>query len=247
MLQPGPQALTPNRVIARAINAVHDKFEDALIAEWDIRADSAKIRNAIQPLRNRCRQCKKPAGGIGGDICTCQTTIGYERCLSNPRITLLGLLRERCHCVLASVSLTKFVEQITSIGVASGCDLDWVEGQIEELRPSLSRVCRKWIIGVCPPPLPSTGQLPVWMKHHGVLLEAELHRSLGTGDSEAEFILIEAEMAPYFEEAKKAALDQASIQMAQVVRVVPERAPRRRARQDVTAASGGGDNAGQPK
>lgn len=227
MPQAGPQA--------RAIKAVLGNFEDGLVAEWDIRVDSAEIRNAKQPLLSRCRQCKKPAAGNGGDICKCETKIGYERCLSNPRNTFLRLLRQRCQSVLASVSLAKFVEQITNIGVANGRDLDWVEGQIQGLGPSLSRVCRRWIVGVCPPPCPETGHLPAWLKDHGVILGLEEHR-LSSDDSEAEFVQIEDQIAPYFEEAKKAALDQASIRMAQVVRPVAERPPRKRARQDITAA-----------
>jgi hypothetical protein len=237
MLQAGPQDRTANRVFARAIKAVHDRFEYALGAEWDVRADSAKVRNAMQALPNRCLQCKKPAAGISGDICTCKGTMGTERCLSNPRNTLLELLRQRCQSVLASVSLAEFVEQITRIGVANGSDLEWVEGQIYGLRPSLSRACRKWIVGVCPDPFNYTGQLPAWLKKDDrVILEAELYRSLSSEDAEAELVLIEAQIALHFEEAERAALDQASIQMAQAVRLVPERAQRKRARQDITAA-----------
>ena len=236
MQQAGRQARTPNRVIARAIKAVHDKFEDALVAEWDIRTDSAKIRNAMYPLPNRCQQCEKPVAGIGGDICACKTRTGTERCLSNPRNALREMLQQRSQSVSTSVSLAKFVEQITGIGVANGRDLYWVEGQIQGLRPSFSRACRKWIVGVCPPPFNDTGQLPAWLKDDGVILDAELHRALSSDDSEAELVLMEAQVAPYFEEAKKVALDQASIQMARVVRHVPEHAPRTRARQDVTAA-----------
>jgi len=236
MSQAALQARTPDCVIARAIKAVHDKFEDALLAEWNIRAASGTVRNAIQALPNRCRQCKKAAAGLG-DICTCKTTTGYERCLSNPRDTLLGLFRQRCQSVLASVSLAKFVEQITSIGVANSRDLDWIEDQIEELRPLLARVCRKWIIEVCPPPFRDTGQLPAWWKVNGVILDTELHRSLSSDESETELALLDSQIAQHcFDEAKKAALDQASIQMAQVVRPAPEPAPRKRARQDITAA-----------
>ena len=52
------QAREINRVLTHAIKAVHDKFENALVAEWDVRGDAAKIRNAMHPLRNRCKQCK---------------------------------------------------------------------------------------------------------------------------------------------------------------------------------------------
>ena len=228
------QAREINRVLRHAIKAVHDKFENALVAEWDIRGDSAKIRNAMEP-RNRCQQCKKPVAGIGA-ICECKTKTEYERCLSNPRNTLLELLRQRCQSILVSVSLAKFVEEITGIGVANSRDLDWVEGQIHALRPSLSRIFRKWVVGVCPPPFNDTGLIPAWLKDDGVILEAELRRSLSADDSEAQLVLIEAKIAPHFEEAKKAALDQASIQMAQVVRLVPEHAPRKRAGQSITAA-----------
>lgn len=236
MLQAGPQDRTANRVFARAIKAVHDRFEYALGAEWDVRTDSAKIRNAMKALPNRCLQCKKPIAGVSGDICTCKGRMGTERCLSNPRNTLLELLRQRCQSVLASVSLAEFVEQITRIGVANGRDLGWVEGQIHGLRPSLSHACRKWIVGVCPDPFNYTGQLPAWFKDDGVILGAESYRSLSSDDSEAELVLIEAQIAQHFEKAERAALDQASIQMAQVVHLFRERAPRKRARQDITAA-----------
>lgn len=237
MSQAVPQARTPNRVIARAIKAVHDQFEDALVAEWNIRADSAAIRNATQVLPNRCRQCKKVAAGTGGDICACKTRTGLERCLSNPRDTLLSLLRQRCKSFLASASLAKFVEQITSICVANGRDLDWIESQIQELRPSLSHVCRNWIIGVFPTPFRDTGELPAWWKVNEVILDSEFHRSLSSDDSEAELVLIDAQIVQHsFDDAKKVALDRASFQMAQAVRPVPERAPRKRARQDITAA-----------
>ncbi len=236
MPQTGAQARTPVRVIACAVKAVNDRFEDALAAEWNIRADSAMIRNAMQVLPIRCRQCKKPIAATWGDICTCRTTTGYERCLSNPRDTLHELLRQRCQSVLASESLAKFVEQITGIGVANGRDLDWVDGQIQGLKPAFSRVCRRWIIGVCPPPFTQTGLLPRWWKHEEVILDTESEQSLSSDDSAAELVLIEAEIAQYFEKATKAALDQASIQMAQVTRTVRERASRKRARQDITAA-----------
>lgn len=218
MSQAVPQGRTPDGVIARAIRAVHDQFEDALVAEWNVRADSAAIRNASQALPNRCRQCKKAAAGTGGDICACKTRTGLERCLSNPRDTLLSLLRQRCQNFSASASLAKFVEQITSIGVADGRDLDWIESQIQGLRPSLSRVCRKWIIGVCPAPFRDTGQLPAWWKVNEVILDSEFRRSLSSDDSEAELDLIDAQIVQHsFHEAKKAALDRASIHVNRVV------------------------------
>jgi hypothetical protein len=121
------QAPAINRALAHAIKAVHDNFESALVAEREIRGDAAKIRNAMHPLRNRCQQCKKPVAGVG-DICEGKTKTESERCLSNPRNTLLELLRRRCQRVSASASLAKFVQQITSIGIANGRDLNWVEG-----------------------------------------------------------------------------------------------------------------------
>ena len=229
------QTLATNRVLARAIEALHDKFDKALIAEWDIRGDSAKIRNAMQPLRNRCRTCKKPVAGIG-DICECRKKTEYERCFSNPRDILLDLLHQRCQSVLGSESLSKFVDQITAIGVANGHDLNWIEDQIHQLRPSLSQTCRKWMLGICPPSFSGTGLLPAWLRKDGVILEEELHRTLSSGDSEAEFDLIEAQTAHHFDEAERAALDQASIQIVQALRPVPARVPRVRARQDIIPA-----------
>jgi hypothetical protein len=226
----------PDSVIERAVETLHNGFADALSAEWDIQADSAKVRNAMQPLPNRCRQCKKPAAGFGISVCTCKDRVEYERCLSNPRETLLDLFRQRCQSVLRSVSLATFVEQITNIAIANGRDLDWVEGQIRELWPSCSRVCRKWIIDVCPPPFMQTRQLPAWFRDHGVVVDADSHRALSSDDSEAEFRRIEGAVEPYFEEAYKKAVHQASIQIAKVAYPVHERVPRGRARQDLTAA-----------
>ena len=229
------RALTTKRILSRSIKAVHCNFENALVAEWATSGDAAKIRNAMAPLRNRCQQCKKPVAGVG-DICECKTKIEPERCLSNPRSALLELLRQRCQSILGSKSLAKFVEEITRIGVANSRDLEWVEGQIHGLRSSFLRAGRRWIIGVLPPPFNDTGLLPAWLKNDGVILEAELHRSLSSDDSEAELLLIEAQIAQHFEEAESAALDQASIQIAQVVRPVPEQARQKRARQDIIAA-----------
>ena len=224
---------TANRAIADAINALKNQFEAALIAEWDIETDAAKVRNAMQVLPNRCVQCKKRPEGFGGDPCTCKPRPKYERCLVNPRNTLLELLRQRCRGVSTSRSLAEFVEQITRIGVANGRNLVWVKGQIRGLRRSLSRVCRMWIIGVCPPPFRDTGQLPQWFKDDGEIVGDNSSRGLSSEESEAELALIEAGIEEYFEAAKSAALDQATIQMAQVDR---ERMPRKRARQDITAA-----------
>jgi hypothetical protein len=230
-----PQAPTTEESLSRAIEAVHNKFENALVAEWATTGDAAKILNAMEPLRNRCQQCKKPVAGVG-DICECKTKIVPERCFLNPRNALLDLLRQRCQSILVSVALAKFVEEITGIGVANSRDLDWVEGHIHGLRSSFLRVARRWIIGVCPPPFNDTGLLPAWLKNDGVILEAELHRSLSSDDSEAELLLIEAQIAQWFEEAERAALDHASIQIAQVVPLVPEQARHKRARQDIIAA-----------
>ena len=233
MPQTRPQRGTPNRAIGRAINTLKDRFETALFAEWDIAADAAKVRNAMDRLPNRCVQCKKRPEGFGGDNCTCQPRPKYERYLANPRNTLLELLGMRCQGVSASKALAEFVEQITKIGVASGRDLAWVKGQIHRLRPSLSRVCRRWIIGVCPPPFRHTGQLPRWFKDHGEIMEDNSSRSLTTEESEAELALIEVGIEHDFEGAKNAALNQATIKMAQVDK---EPLPRKRARQDITAA-----------
>ena len=221
-----------DELVTSAILAVRAQFEKALIDEWNIPADAATVRNATNVLPNRCRQCKKPAAGVG-NTCTCKTNFGYESFLSNPRDTLLGLLRMRCQSVSDSASLTAFVKQTTSIGVAGTRDLEWVEDQLEKLRPSFSLVCRTWIAGVCGGPLASAGQLPAWFEDHGVILRENLHRVLSKEDSEAELLRIESEIAPFFEETRNAALNQAAIQMAQVRR---ERMPRKRARQDITAA-----------
>ena len=43
-------------------------------------------------------------------------------------------------------------------------------------------------------------------KDDGVILEAELYRSLSGDDSEAELVLIETQVAQHFEEAERAAL-----------------------------------------
>jgi hypothetical protein len=221
-------------VIERAIEALHSDFAHALLAEWDIQADSAKVRNAMQPLPNRCRQCKKPAAGFGG-ICTCKGRIECEQCYLNPRDTLIELLRQRCRSISGSVSLARFIEQITKIGIAKGRGMDWVEVQIVKLRHSFSRVCRKWILDVCPPPFVHTRQLPAWLKDHEMVAHADSHRSLCSDESEAEFRRVEAFMEPYFEEAYNRAVDQASIQIAAVAYPLHGRVPRKRARQDLTA------------
>lgn len=227
---------TPDsRALERAIKALHNDFANALLAEWDIQADSAKVRNAMQPLPNRCRQCKKRAAGFG-DICTCKGRVEYEQCYLNPRDTLIDRLRQRCQSISGSVSLAKFVEQITKIACANDQDMQWIEVQIVKLRPSFSRVCRKWIIDVCPPPFVQTGQLPAWLRDHGVVLHADSDRALSGDDSEEEFGRIEAAVEPYLEEAYQKALDQASIQMATVGYPVHGHLPRSRPRQDLIAA-----------
>ena len=233
MSRPKAQALATKKVLSHAIKAVHEKFEKALFAEWDVRGDAAKIRNAMHPLRNRCKQCKKPAAG-SGEICECKTKTEYEGCLSNPRNALLELLRQRCQGISVSVSLAQFVEEITAIGVANGLDPNWVESQIQGLRSSFSRVYCKWIIGVCSPSFNDRGFLPVWLKADEVILGAELDRSLSSEESEAELLLIEAQITQHFEEAERAALDQASIQIAQAI--IPEHAPRKGPHQDIIAA-----------
>jgi hypothetical protein len=230
-----PQAPTTEETLSRAIGAVHNKFENALVAEWATRGDAAKIRNAMEPLRNRCQQCKKPVAGVG-DICECKTKIAPERCFLNPRNALLDLLRQRCQSILVSVALAKFVEEITRIGVANGRDLDWVQGQIQDLRSSFSHVYRKWMVGVCSPSFNGAGQLPAWLKGDAVIVGTELYRSLSHDDSETELAVIENQIAQYFEEVERAALDLATIQVAQVVRPVPEQARHKRARQDIFAA-----------
>lgn len=224
-----------SRVIERAVEALHNDFAHALLAEWDIQADSAKVRNAMQPLPNRCRQCKKPYAGFG-DICTCKGRIECERCYLNPRDTLIELLRQRCQSISGSVSLAKFVEQITKIAGANGRDVDWVEVRIAKLRPSFSSACREWIIDVCPPPFVHTRQLPAWLRDPEVVAHADSHRSLTSDDSEVELGRIEAVMEPYFEDAHRKAVDQASIQIAAVANPLHGSVPRRRPRQDLTAA-----------
>ena len=64
---------------------MHNKFEDALLAEWNIHADAAEVRKAIQRVPSRCQQCKKTAPVLGGDVCTCKNRVKYDWCLSNPR------------------------------------------------------------------------------------------------------------------------------------------------------------------
>jgi hypothetical protein len=177
------QTLTTKKILSHAIGAVHEKFKNALVAEWDIRGDAAKIRNAMEPLRNRCQRCKKPVAG-GGDICECKTKTESERCLLNPRKALLDLLRQRCQSISVSAALTKFVEEITRIGVANGRDLNWVQGQIQDLRSSFLRVYRKWMVGVCSPSFNGARLLPAWLKGDAVIVGTELHRSLSHDDSE---------------------------------------------------------------
>jgi hypothetical protein len=230
------QPNTVDPVIARAIKALREKFEDALIVEWDIRRDGAKIRNAMRTLPNRCRKCKKPWAGIAGGICACKTKIELECYFSNPRDALCELIQQRFLGIQTSRSLTTFVEQITSVGIAHDRDLAWIGRQIQGLWPSLSRVFRRWTIGICWFGFAHNDNLPLWWKDHGEISETDLNRTLSNDDSEAELVRLDAEIAQHFEEARKAALDQASIQLAQHVRPNSERPPRGRARQDIAAA-----------
>jgi hypothetical protein len=223
-------------VVERAIRAACDEFERALVAEWDANADSAKIRNAIRVLPNRCRQCGKPVAGIG-DLCVCKTKIDYERFLSNPQNEFRKLFQQRCGGIAASASLAKFVETIGGIAVANDRDLNWVEEETLVLLPSLKCAFRKWVIGICGLPFMHTGMLPEWFKdEQDIIPEVELQRSLSTEDTERELVELESEIGQCFEKAKKAALDQASLQMARAVRVAPKRVPARRARQNLIAA-----------
>jgi hypothetical protein len=138
---------------------------------------------------------------------------------------VFGLLRQRCASLRDSPSLAEFVKQITTIGVANGRDENWVEDQIEDLQPILSRVRRRWIMAVCGTPFEGLGQLPGWLrdKDREAIPEDELYRSLSHRESEEEFALIEIEIATYFEATKNAALGQASIQLSQVTRDRPRR------------------------
>jgi hypothetical protein len=223
-------------IVERAIKAVHDQFDGALVAEWNIPADSAKVRNAMQVLPNRCRRCKKSIAGIHGNLCDCRTKIEQERCFLNPREALLELFRERCQGLSTSASLARFVEDITRIAIANTKDLKWVEDQLQRLLPSLRRVSRNWVIRVCSL-LIHTDLLPAWFKdQRQVISEEDLRQVLSVGDTESELAALAVDIDQHFERAKKAALDRASVQTAQFVRPNPKGAPHRRARQDLVAA-----------
>jgi hypothetical protein len=82
-----------------------------------------------------------------------------------------------------------------------------------------------------------TGLLPAWFKdEREILPDSDLQQSLSVEDTNAELDKIEAEIEPYFDEAAETALDQASLQMAQVDRLVPKHVPTRPVRQDLVAA-----------
>lgn len=55
------QSIQDSLEIERVVKIRHDDFEQALLAEWDIVADSGRVRNAMQPAASRVGQCKRPA------------------------------------------------------------------------------------------------------------------------------------------------------------------------------------------
>jgi hypothetical protein len=223
-------------MVERAIRAARDAFERALVTEWDVRADSAEIRNAVRVLPYRCRQCGKPVAGIG-NTCVCKTKIEKERFFSNPENEFRELFQQRCEGIATSASLVTFVETIGGIAVANNRDLGWLEDQTQGLLPSLKWVCRKWIIGICGHPFTHTGTLPAWFKdNRNEMSEADMQKCLSVEETEAELVRLEAEIGRCFDNAKEASLDDASLQMAQVVRLDLKRVSGKRARQDSTAA-----------
>jgi hypothetical protein len=226
------QPRTLNTVAEQAIKVLQDQFDTALLAEWNIETDFRNVQIAMHPLRNRCIQCKKPFAGTG-DTCCCRTRIEIERVFANPLDALLGLLAGHWRGFSTSTALTLYIDQITKIAIANNRDLAWVRHQIERLRPSLSRVYRKWIFGVCQSPFRQIGQLPAWLKNQGDIVEKDLFLALGIEESETEIVRFEAENAQCFESAKTIALDRATIQLAQVS---ASRVPQKRARQDLIAA-----------
>ena len=231
-LKSRPSSL-PRGNLERAIRAAHDDFERALVSEWDAGSDSAHIRNAMTPLRYRCRHCLKPATGLG-NLCVCRATKDWERCVSNPRNALHGLLQQRCRGIVDSASLGRFVRNLVDIAAANNFETNWIECRIDGLFPSLKGVCRKWVIGICPAPFAQTGILPAWFKdEREVIPDSDLQLGLGVNETEAELIAIEAEIEQYFEEATKSALDKASLQLA--ARSGPKRSQRKRERQDLIA------------
>lgn len=222
--------------IERAIRTMIEGFEVALVAEWNAGTDSATVRNAMRVQRNRCRKCGKPVAGIG-DTCACKTKIDQVRCVLNPRDTLRKLIQQRCRGIASSVSLRKFVESVSSIAIANDRDLNWVEDQIRGLLPDLKRTCREWLIGILPLPFKYIGVLPAWFKdEREVIPDSDLQQSLSVEDTDAELAKIESEIERCFEEAVNTALDQANLQIAQVVRHDSRHGARRQPRQDIIAA-----------
>jgi hypothetical protein len=235
--QLGRGGLSPPHVVERALRAVKDQFERDLSAEWNAYLDAPEIRNAMVTLPNRCRYCKKPIAGIAGDICSCRGRIEQERCMSNPRNALLSLFGRRCKSIVSSASLTEFVKTVAGIGLVYGGDLNWIGDQIQGLLPSFRRTFRSWINGVMPPPFIQTRVLPAWFRsREEVIYELDLQRGLDSEETENELVALEAEIDPYFEEAKTAALNQASIEMARVLPSGRKGRESRRARQDLRAA-----------
>ena len=223
-------------VIDRAIKAAHDEFECAITADWDTSADSAKIRNAMTPLPHRCRHCGKSVAGLG-KLCECKTKIEYERFFSNPREVLLGMVQQRCSGIATTPCIAKFAKIVGRIAVANDRDLKWVESKVQELLTSLKRAGRKWIIGICPLPFKHTGVLPAWVRDRRTEIpDGDVHRGMSPEDTETHLVQIDSEIERHFETAKKAALDYASLQKAQVVRLATKSTPRGRARQDLKAA-----------
>lgn len=211
-------ASLPAHIVEGALGALKRQFELDLAAEWNAARDSPTIRNAMIPLPKRCRECKKPVAGIGADICHCRGKVEQERCVSNPRNALLELFQRRCQDIAASAALTKFVETSTKISLAHGLDLSSIGEQTRDLLPFLKGAVRGWVLGICPDPFPQLGVLPAWFKDKtGVICDRELQLRLSAEDTEAELTKMELEIESIFEEAKKAAVDNASIQVAQFV------------------------------
>ena len=85
-------------------------------------------------------------------------------------------------------------------------------------------------------PFAQIGVLPAWFRSgEEVIYERDFQHRLTLEETEAELVTLEAEIEPYFEEAKIAALNHASIEMAQVAPSV-RKVGGRRARQDLKAA-----------
>jgi hypothetical protein len=239
MPQTKPKSTTKSiraEIIERAIRTTHGEFEHALVAEWDVSADCATIRNAARVQRHQCRKCGKPVAGIG-EICVCKTKIDQVRCVLNPRDKFRELFQQRCRGIMTSISLRKFVETVTSIAIANDRDLNWVEDQIRGLLPTLKRACRQWIIDICQLPFMDTGLLPGWLREkREIIPDSELQQSLSVEDTNAELSKIEAEIEQRFEEAVKAALGHANLQMAQVGHLDLKHVATRQPRPDLTVA-----------